>query len=244
VKTCVFVGPSAGHVVLPLGVDRFAPAALGAIWRAVELGYERIALVDGLFGCVPSVWHKEILYALSHGVTVLGASSMGALRAAELAPYGMIGVGAIFRFYRANLLSDDDEVCLLHQPLERGFQPLSLAMVSIRRTLASMARAGDIARPAAEASCRAMKRRHFSQRTSDALREVFRDNAPQPDLALAAFQRRYVDLKVRDYQRLESALSGPPATSPNPPPWQLLETHKWYTQFVEQVCDIPLLEPW
>jgi len=59
-----------------------------------------IGIVDGYFERVPAVWHKEILWAMSRGVHVLGAASMGALRAAELHPFGMVGVGAIFEGFR------------------------------------------------------------------------------------------------------------------------------------------------
>ena len=67
---------------------------------AVRDGATAIGLVDGYFGGAAAVWHKEILYALSLGVRVLGASSMGALRAAECAAYGMEPVGEIARGLR------------------------------------------------------------------------------------------------------------------------------------------------
>ena len=47
---------------------------------------------------------------MAAGTQVFGAASMGALRAAELAPFGMIGVGAIFAAYRDGRLTGDDEV--------------------------------------------------------------------------------------------------------------------------------------
>lgn len=102
-----------------------------------------IGIIDGYFEGVPSVWHKEILYAMSRGVHVLGASSMGALRAAELYQFGMEGIGAVFEAFRDGRLDDDDEVAVIHGPAELGFPPLSEAMVNIRRTL-SDALAHDI----------------------------------------------------------------------------------------------------
>ena len=51
-----------------------------------------IGVIDGYFDGVPSVWHKEILWALSQGIRVFGGASMGALRAAELDGFGMTGV--------------------------------------------------------------------------------------------------------------------------------------------------------
>ncbi len=239
-KTCVFVGPSSGGVQLPADWDRYAPAAMGAIWRAVQQGYERVVLVDGVFGTVPAVWHKEILHALCSGVHVYGASSMGALRAAELAPYGMLGVGVIFRLYRAGWLTDDDEVCVIHGPREFGFKPLSLPMVSIRRTVSAMLRAGEVERDVADAALQTLKQHHFSHRTRDAVRQALGSS-----VAIQAFERRYDDLKTRDYQALLEFIRRSPAPpEPIGVPWTELQTNKWRAQFVDDADDIPPLEPW
>src|SRR5699024_12171240 len=101
------------------------PARLGSVWHAVQRGHRRIAVVDGVFGNQPAVWHKEILFALAQGCTVIGAASMGALRAVELAPYGMIGVGAIYRLYRRGAIVDDAEVALLHVDYRGSFAELT-----------------------------------------------------------------------------------------------------------------------
>jgi hypothetical protein len=69
-----------------------------------------IGIVDGNFETVATVWHKEILWAMAQGIHVYGAASIGALRAAELAEFGMKGVGAIFRHFQATPLADDDEI--------------------------------------------------------------------------------------------------------------------------------------
>ena len=45
--------------------------------KAVIEGATVIGLIDGFFENVASVWHKEILFALSEGVQVFGAASMG-----------------------------------------------------------------------------------------------------------------------------------------------------------------------
>lgn len=111
------------------------PAAEGSILSVLPLRPKAIGIVDGYFESVPSVWHKEILYAMSSGVHVLGASSMGALRAAELSAFGMEGIGAVFRFFLDGTLEDDDEVAIAHGPAEIGYPLLSEAMVNIRRNL-------------------------------------------------------------------------------------------------------------
>ncbi|OXM75052.1 hypothetical protein CF166_00135 [Amycolatopsis sp. KNN50.9b] len=96
---CVFVGPTlgAGEAERVAGLTALPPASAGDVYRAVEAGYRTLLLIDGYFHQVPSVQHKEILYALHQGLAVFGCSSMGALRAAELADFGMVGIGRVFR---------------------------------------------------------------------------------------------------------------------------------------------------
>ena len=105
-----------------------------------------IGLIDGFFEHIASVWHKEILWALGQGIQVFGSASMGALRAAELAPFGMEGVGTVFESYRDGRLEDDDEVAVIHGPAELGHICLSEAMVNMRRTLEEAEAKGIIGR--------------------------------------------------------------------------------------------------
>jgi hypothetical protein len=84
----IFAGPSFGRDIATLqttypSIEFRAPAARGDILQAVEDGARAIGIVDGYFGEMPSVWHKEILFALQQNVIVAGGASMGALRAAE-----------------------------------------------------------------------------------------------------------------------------------------------------------------
>lgn len=133
----VFLGPSlpVSEARRVLSADYRPPVAQGDVLKAVTEGPAAIAIIDGYFENVPAVWHKEILFALSKGIPVLGAASMGALRAAELHAFGMEGVGAIFDAFADGRLEDDDEVAVTHGPAELGYPVLSEAMVNIRRTL-------------------------------------------------------------------------------------------------------------
>ncbi len=141
----IFTGPSLPPSAARKLIDAeiLPPVAQGDIIRVVGRKPDAIGIIDGFFENVPSVWHKEILFALSNGIPVYGAASMGALRAAELHAFGMIGVGAVFEAFRDGALEDDDEVAVVHGPAELGYLPLSEAMVNIRCTL-SDARAGGI----------------------------------------------------------------------------------------------------
>jgi hypothetical protein len=98
-----------------------------------------IVLLDGVFHGSPSVWQRELLDAIEDGVAVIGAASMGALRAVELAPLGMVGCGQVFRWYRDAVIDGDDEVALLHGDAESGYRAVSEPLVNIRATLAAAA---------------------------------------------------------------------------------------------------------
>src|SRR5690606_11409724 len=94
--------------------------------------------------------------------------------AAELAPYGMHGVGRIFDAYRSGMLApfddpfeDDDEVALVHGPEEAGFVAASEAMVNIRVTLIGAVRANVISLPTLHALAGIAKSLYFPQRNYD-----------------------------------------------------------------------------
>jgi hypothetical protein len=242
-KTCLFAGPTLFRHSLPPGVRRFAPAAMGSVFRAVEAGYRRIAIVDGYFGNAPSVWHKEILFALSRGVEVSGAASMGALRAAELAEFGMVGVGHIFRLFRCGAWTDDDEVAVCHGPAELGFCPTSEVMANIRFTLRRLRHAGLLSRALEIELARRMKGLHFSRRTQEELRQQavrLIGVRPAADL-LEAFEGHYVDIKGQDAQALIAYLTRA-ATARKPPTWTFPATVHWAQQFDENLDDVPPLQ--
>ncbi len=134
----VFLGPSLAleeaKKILPQA-HFLPPIQSGDILRALRLKPKTIGIIDGYFENVSAVWHKEILYALSKGVHVLGCSSMGALRASELAAYGMIPVGKIAQDYLSGKINDDDEVALLHHSASSGYTGATEALFNIRATL-------------------------------------------------------------------------------------------------------------
>lgn len=133
----LFTGPSLPPSQVPelRDLQVCPPAAQGDVYRAAKRRPWGIGIIDGYFERLPAVWHKEILWALSEGIHVFGAASMGALRAAELSAFGMVGVGAIFDSFEAGLLSADDEVAVAHASAEDGYRVASEALVNIRATL-------------------------------------------------------------------------------------------------------------
>ena len=138
-NACIFLGPSlpVEKAAKVLDAVYLPPAAQGDVYLAASDGAEAIGIVDGYFQGAPSVWHKEILWAMSRGVHVFGSASMGALRAAELSVFGMQGVGRIFEAYRDGVITDDDEVAVVHGPEEMNYRARTVPLVNIRATLAS-----------------------------------------------------------------------------------------------------------
>jgi hypothetical protein len=141
------------------------PAACGDVARATLQGATAIGLVDGRFEDTRSVWHKEILFALSLGVAVAGAASMGALRAAECTAFGMTGIGRIFHRFASGELVDDADVAQIHAPAELGYVPLSEPWVNVEPTLNKMFAAGLINRNEFEVLHENARNLPFRQRT-------------------------------------------------------------------------------
>ncbi len=168
--TVLFLGPSlpaAGARALAPGAELRPPAAVGDILRLAlaKRPPARIALIDGYFERMAAVWHKEILLALERGIAVYGAASMGALRAAELAPFGMIGTGWIYDRFRRGELVRDDEVAVAHLPEAQGYRSVSTALVDTRYTLALAVRRRAISGPTAQRLIALAAARFYRERT-------------------------------------------------------------------------------
>lgn len=186
----IFLGPTLpkADAAAILDADYRPPVSQGDVLRAVLDRPKAIGIIDGYFENVPSVWHKEILFALTKGIRVFGAASMGALRAAELHAFGMEGVGAVFEAYLDGRLEDDDEVAVTHGPAELGYPILSEAMVNIRRTLSDALGAGVIGRPVRRELESLAKDLCYRDRTYARLfREAIAAGLPEGEIA--AFRR-------------------------------------------------------
>jgi hypothetical protein len=135
------------------------------------------------------------------GVTVYGASSMGALRAAELTPFGMIGVGQIYRDYASGELTDDDEVALAYGVIDGAYRAISEPMVNIRATLAAARDAHVISAELEQRLTAIAKSLFFPERTYDRLLYGAAEADVPPDVRtrLRAFIREHaIDVKRRD----------------------------------------------
>jgi hypothetical protein len=164
-RIIVFLGPSlereTAETILP--AEYRPPAKRGDLLRAVEEGASIIGLIDGVFHQESAVAHREILAAIKKGVQVVGSSSMGALRAAEMDTLGMTGIGEVYRMYKSGELESDDEVALVFDP-ETGVS-LSEPLINIRFTLEDAERQGILTQQDHTALLAAAQSVFYPQRT-------------------------------------------------------------------------------
>lgn len=209
---CIFIGPSLAQVdalaIYPQ-CHFLPPVQHGSIYEAIQQWpLTAIGVIDGYFQHRPSVWHKEILWALDQGVYVAGAASMGALRAAELAPFGMVGIGKVFKAFEQGAmppfsgLNDDDEVAVMHGPAEAGFVAVTEAMVNVRHTLEAACALRVIDADMARKLTDEAKSLHFSNRTYSNIIEQAKNHGISSD-SLQIFSNWLTDGKI-DQKRADA----------------------------------------
>jgi hypothetical protein len=218
-EAVIFLGPTLALEKAKEHLDALycPPVAQGDVLRALAHQPRLIGIIDGYFDTVPAVWHKEILYAMERGVHVFGASSIGALRAVELEPFGMTGIGQIFEWFRSGQLEDDDEVAVAHGPAESGYKAVSEAMVNIRHAVQKAQEDGLMTEELASRFLSAAKNLPYSQRDIRRTMQILADEmkpAKRRELT-DYFEGLHPSLKEADavllLQRAASFLSSNPA---------------------------------
>jgi hypothetical protein len=134
--------------------------------------YDVIVILDGEFGQSMSVSPKEILAVLEKGKIVIGASSMGALRATELDRSGMIGVGWVYDYFRRSLVRRDADVALVYSPFD--FKPMSVPMVDLEYWMEQVSAAGLIAQKDRTRLLKIARSIFFADRTMERLASALR----------------------------------------------------------------------
>lgn len=152
-QTVVFVGPSCDperiRQALPHAMIA-PPVCRGDLYRFRLLNFSVFVILDGAFANALAVSPREVVDVLRDGAAVIGAASMGALRAADCAPAGALGYGRIYRLFRRRILSSEDEVVLSAFP-EAPFSAISVSLVDIRFALRRACRSGALSAGKAEA---------------------------------------------------------------------------------------------
>jgi hypothetical protein len=205
----VFVGPSIsvseGRGILPNAIFR-PPAEQGDLLSAVsEDGAEIVGLIDGTFHQNLSVWHSEVCYLLSRGITIYGASSMGALRAVETERFGMVGIGRVFGWYREGAITGDDEVALVHGDESSNFQNISVPLVNIRASIEKANLKGSLQESTGNRVVEIAKSLYYPERRVHLIMQLCRESGfSDNDVRAAqdALTTGYVDVKREDAREL------------------------------------------
>jgi hypothetical protein len=201
----VFVGPTlAGRDVLEIlpGAVLHPPIEHGDLLRLRPRRDDVVVIIDGFYHQRASVRHKEILALLADGVVVLGCSSMGALRAAELDEYGMIGNGAVYRMYSDGVLDADDEVAVVHTPAP-DYRSLTVPSVVVRHRVAAAVRSGVLSDAEGMSIIDVARAVHYTERSWQAIWRAADTTDSLAD-ALARLRqfvesnREAVDIKAED----------------------------------------------
>jgi TfuA protein len=171
-RVVVFTGPSLhpDRAKALISATILPPIKRGDLERVSGLKPTVVGIIDGEFYQSLAVSPKEILPLLETGVTVYGASSMGALRAVELRYCGMIGVGRVYRLFRSGVLDADDEVALAYSP--STYEAVSEPLVNTRYVLRAAAHRGMLTRAQAAEIIARLKGLYFPERTRHMLLSI------------------------------------------------------------------------
>ena len=193
-----FVGPSisraAAERVCP-GLDLRPPIRRDDLYREREQGAWGFLIIDGVFMQEDAVSPREVVDVLGDGALVIGASSMGALRAADCWPAGAKGVGLIYRLYRMGVLESDEDVAVAVSA-DGSDTAVSLPLVNVRYAVARAVRRRLLDRATARRIVSAAAAIYYPERTWD---EVLRRAGPLPPEVVQYCAR--VDLKRADAER-------------------------------------------
>jgi hypothetical protein len=202
-KITIFTGPSLHPRKAREIFDKavyMPPIKRGDATKAFEEGARIIGIIDGVFFKEVAVSPRELLSLLDKGIILVGGSSMGALRAAELDAYGMIGVGHVYEMYRKEEINSDDEVALIFAP--DTLKPLSEPLVNIRYNLKSLAESNTIDSDTAEDLLKIAQELYYPLRTYERIIELAINKRlltkEEGNMVLDSILRHRIDLKKLD----------------------------------------------
>ncbi|KZX60308.1 hypothetical protein A3709_12005 [Halioglobus sp. HI00S01] len=203
-NTAVFLGPSLPRKIAKsiFPANYFPPIKLGDLYKLTASHIQTVVIVDGLFDATTPVWHREILAFINSNKKVIGCSSMGALRAAEMAPYGMRGYGKIFQWYRDGVIDGDDEVSLLHGTEELGYLKISEPMVNLRHNISRAVDQGLLSEYQQSVLINQLGELYFGDRSVNGLLENIDEHGWQSTELTALIKNDFEDIKAIDAENL------------------------------------------
>ncbi|MFK0223992.1 TfuA-like protein [Streptomyces vinaceus] len=201
----LYIGPtlSASEPALAVPSLRVLPPARhGDLFDPAIGAGDTVVLIDGVYHQAPALRHKEVLAVMGRGVTVVGAASIGALRAAELGPYGMVGVGSVYSAYVRGDIDGDDEVAVGQAP-DGGFDALTWPLVNLRHVLNLAVDAEILDSVRAAGLLAGLRAVYYAQRTGAAVRAVCR-RAGEEEFTRWLARQREQDLHFGDLKRTDA----------------------------------------
>ncbi len=158
-----------------------SPAQDGDIFAAATDKPQTIVLLDGYYFdghdyTVPAVKPQELLLVLKAGIRIIGGASMGALYAAELNQYGIVGVGQVFEWFRDGIVQGRDQVVVLHLPQEFDYQLITVALVEVRYALQQLVSNQLLSSTDGQFLIQAIKELPFTERRLDLILRLTRDH--------------------------------------------------------------------
>jgi TfuA protein len=191
-KPIIFLGPSLSHEKARkiFDADYRPPARKGDFLRlAADFDVVEMAIgfVDGVFlQDYPPTPIEVYHLARKNGVLLVGAASLGALRAVELEKFGMVGIGKIFQLYKTGKVNADDEVAVTFAS-EGDYQLQSEAMIDIRYNLYLAHKKGVINEKAKSMLVRLAKEIYFPHRKYTYILEEARNRYPMLESEINSF---------------------------------------------------------
>jgi hypothetical protein len=183
-KIHVYVGPTcpADEILRRFPDVAIHPPAAHGDFFSPEINSGDVAVVvDGFYHHKLGLRHKEYLYALDRGVAVIGAASIGALRALELDAFGMRGVGAVYELYRAGVFDGDDAVAVAHEDAA-PYSSLSVPLVNLHAAAQAASIAGVLSAADVDNVVSVLRAEYYPSRTQARVLDILRRSG-RPELA-------------------------------------------------------------
>lgn len=206
-KPIVYLGPTLSRekAIKILDADYRDPAKKGDFLMLSQDSDEKkyVGFIDGVFlhDYPPSpieVYHL----ATRKNIELIGASSLGALRAVELEKFGMKGIGKIFQLYKNGIINADDEVAVTFTRENNILQ--SEAMIDIRFNLFLAYKKGIITNQTKKRIAKIAKNIYFPFRNYEDIIKLTQQQLPSIYDELEGF-RSYI-LKNRDSLKARDAI--------------------------------------
>jgi hypothetical protein len=225
--TAVFLGPSLAlseaQALLP--AIYFPPIRHGDLYRLRASGIRKFVIIDGVFDHTTPIWHREILLLLREGCSIVGAASMGALRAFELKPYGMRGFGHVYQWYVDGVINGDDEVSLFHTDETMNFAALSQPLVNIRYNLPLAEAQGVLSASNHRQILDRLKQTYFGDRLPASIYTELTDAERAP--LKKFFDQQWIDVKTTDAAGVLQAVADGLLDEPFPAEAEWLTRDTW-----------------